>query len=99
MTMDPGWHTYWRHPGDSGIAPTFDWSKSQNVAEIEVLWPAPLRFDQPGDMTIGYKDRIVRSKEHTSELQSLMRLSYAVFCLKKKKDIKGYKHNNTNNIK
>mgnify|MGYP000492361752 CR=1 FL=1 len=59
MTMDPGWHTYWRHPGDSGIAPTFDWSKSQNVAEIEVLWPAPLRFDQPGDMTIGYKDRIV----------------------------------------
>src|SRR3546814_9968924 len=28
---------------------------------------------------------IVRSEEHTSELQSLMRLSYAVFCLKKKK--------------
>src|SRR3546814_6186758 len=29
-----------------------------------------------------------RSEEHTSELQSLMRISYAVFCLKKKKDIK-----------
>src|SRR3546814_9388091 len=29
-------------------------------------------------------DRIVRSEEHTSELQSLMRISYAVFCLKKK---------------
>src|SRR3546814_9155786 len=29
--------------------------------------------------------RIVRSEEHTSELQSLMRISYAVFCLKKKK--------------
>src|SRR3546814_2974096 len=29
----------------------------------------------------------VRSEEHTSELQSLMRISYAVFCLKKKKDI------------
>src|SRR3546814_5482744 len=28
--------------------------------------------------------RIVRSEEHTSELQSLMRISYAVFCLKKK---------------
>src|SRR3546814_6475347 len=48
-----------------------------------------------------------RSEEHTSELQSLMRISYAVFCLKKKKnyttkDIKNilthhtqYKHNNT----
>src|SRR3546814_1172897 len=31
-----------------------------------------------------------RSEEHTSELQSLMRISYAVFCLKKKKDIKRY---------
>src|SRR3546814_10592322 len=30
----------------------------------------------------------VRSEEHTSELQSLMRISYAVFCLKKKKHIK-----------
>src|SRR3546814_18245787 len=32
--------------------------------------------------------RIIRSEEHTSELQSLMRISYAVFCLKKKKQIK-----------
>src|SRR3546814_9504689 len=31
-----------------------------------------------------YFDRITRSEEHTSELQSLMRISYAVFCLKKK---------------
>src|SRR3546814_14694072 len=31
--------------------------------------------------------RSARSEEHTSELQSLMRISYAVFCLKKKKDI------------
>src|SRR3546814_1803986 len=31
------------------------------------------------------KDNPVRSEEHTSELQSLMRISYAVFCLKKKK--------------
>src|SRR3546814_3161215 len=32
--------------------------------------------------------RVVRSEEHTSELQSLMRISYAVFCLKKKKNNK-----------
>src|SRR3546814_2362389 len=32
-----------------------------------------------------YKERNLRSEEHTSELQSLMRISYAVFCLKKKK--------------
>src|SRR3546814_9839171 len=33
----------------------------------------------------GVSDRRVRSEEHTSELQSLMRISYAVFCLQKKK--------------
>src|SRR3546814_7458925 len=32
----------------------------------------------------------MRSEEHTSELQSLMRISYAVFCLKKKKNIRQY---------
>src|SRR3546814_4999483 len=32
-------------------------------------------------------DQLARSEEHTSELQSLMRISYAVFCLKKKKNI------------
>src|SRR3546814_4128693 len=47
----------------------------------------------PPDRTVGARRRIaeglalelVRSEEHTSELQSLMRISYAVFCLKKKK--------------
>src|SRR3546814_7845633 len=39
----------------------------------------------------------MRSEEHTSELQSLMRISYAVFCLKKKKTKKKHKHaTNTN---
>src|SRR3546814_6377343 len=37
---------------------------------------------------VGCKQLLPRSEEHTSELQSLMRISYAVFCLKKKKDIK-----------
>src|SRR3546814_6617987 len=40
---------------------------------------------------IGFSGQILRSEEHTSELQSLMRISYAVFCLKKKK----YKENKT----
>src|SRR3546814_3112023 len=38
-----------------------------------------------------------RSEEHTSELQSLMRISYAVFCLKKKKQINNKTHNKKNN--
>src|SRR3546814_2022530 len=42
-------------------------------------------------------DEASRSEEHTSELQSLMRISYAVFCLKKKKQNKHTKHINTYN--
>src|SRR3546814_2672867 len=38
----------------------------------------------------------IRSEEHTSELQSLMRISYAVFCLKKKKTHKNENNNNIN---
>src|SRR3546814_6824141 len=42
---------------------------------------------------------LVRSEEHTSELQSLMRISYAVFCLKKKNQTTKRKSSNTNNLK
>src|SRR3546814_6656548 len=41
-----------------------------------------VRLEEPREVAPG--DRLVRSEEHTSELQSLMRTSYAVFCLKKK---------------
>src|SRR3546814_5103600 len=41
---------------------------------------------------------ITRSEEHTSELQSLMRISYAVFCLKKKKNSKANKYDRNDNI-
>src|SRR3546814_2742224 len=52
-----------------------------------------LRLGRPGNEGIGRRlihrrlGLAVRSEEHTSELQSLMRISYAVFCLKKKKKI------------
>src|SRR3546814_6881580 len=49
----------------------------QQVADIENLAYA-------GDL-LKYRVETERSEEHTSELQSLMRISYAVFCLKKKK--------------
>src|SRR3546814_7177877 len=44
-------------------------------------------------------DRIQRSEEHTSELQSLMRISYAVFCLKKKKQNTTHSIHNKHTIK
>ncbi len=43
--LQPGWKTYWRTPGDSGVPPRFDFSKSDNVEAVTILWPAPMKFD------------------------------------------------------
>src|SRR3546814_13231082 len=48
----------------------------------DILFPADDVIVEVKSLTT---DRAARSEEHTSELQSLMRISYAVFCLKKKK--------------
>ena len=54
-----GAKTYWRSPGDAGVAPRFDWSGSTNVASVEVLWPAPLRFEDGEGWSIGYRDHVL----------------------------------------
>jgi len=43
IRLDPGWHTYWRYPGESGVPPRFDFTGSENVESVTVLWPAPKR--------------------------------------------------------
>jgi DsbC/DsbD-like thiol-disulfide interchange protein len=60
LQMPQGWKTYWRDPGDAGgVPPSFDWSKSGNLAAAQVLYPAPKRFtDRAGD-TVGYKGTVV----------------------------------------
>jgi DsbC/DsbD-like thiol-disulfide interchange protein len=58
--LQPGWKTYWRTPGDSGVPPRFDFSKSENVEAVTVLWPAPLMFDDgAGGHSMGYHDKVV----------------------------------------
>src|SRR6201992_3369679 len=58
--LQPGWKTYWRTPGDSGVPPRFDFSKSDNVEAVTILWPAPLVFDDgAGGTSLGYHDQIV----------------------------------------
>jgi DsbC/DsbD-like thiol-disulfide interchange protein len=60
IQLQPGWKTYWRSPGDSGVPPRFDFSKSDNVEAITVLWPAPQKFDDgAGGTSLGYKQQVV----------------------------------------
>src|SRR3546814_4187474 len=66
--------------------------------------PPPLRLGQEVDVQRGDADlpadldHARRSEEHTSELQSLMRISYAVFCLKKKNNTRKRTNTYTHNI-
>lgn len=55
ITLEDEWYTYWRTPGDGGLAPTLDWSASTNVKDVVVGWPAPQRFEQDGLFSFGYK--------------------------------------------
>src|SRR6267142_691691 len=60
IQLQPGWKTYWRNPGDSGVPPRFDFSKSDNVEAVTILWPAPMKFDDgAGGHSLGYKQQIV----------------------------------------
>jgi DsbC/DsbD-like thiol-disulfide interchange protein len=60
LQLKPGWHTYWRAPGDSGVPPRFDFAKSDNVEAVTVLWPAPKKFDDgAGGTSLGYLDQVV----------------------------------------
>src|SRR3546814_8999459 len=55
------------------------------LAALSALEGSPLAPRVGYDVMINSDEETGRSEEHTSELQSLMRISYAVFCLKKKK--------------
>src|ERR1700675_4300994 len=58
--LQAGWKTYWRSPGDSGVPPRFDFSKSENIEAVTVLWPAPSKFDDgAGGYSLGYHDQVV----------------------------------------
>ena len=55
IIMQPGWHTYWRYPGASGIPPSFDFSASQNIKTQTPVFPAPYFFDDGAGGFFGYE--------------------------------------------
>jgi suppressor for copper-sensitivity B len=59
IRLAPGWHAYWRTPGDAGLPPSIDWNGSQNVASTAISWPAPRRFSLDGLETQGYENGVV----------------------------------------
>ena len=56
--IQPGWHTYWRNPGDSGGATTLDWSLPVGVTAGDIVWPVPERQRLQDLMNYGYQGRV-----------------------------------------
>ena len=52
--IEPGWHLYWKNPGDTGLAPTFDWQLPAGMKMQEMKWPVPSYFERGGTAFYGY---------------------------------------------
>ena len=82
--LKPGWKTYWRTPGDSGMPAQFDFAASENVDSVTVLWPAPIRFpDGSGGYSYGYKDAVIlplriNAKQADKPVKLRAKIAYAV---------------------
>ncbi len=60
IAMPEGWTTYWRNPGDAGIAPLLDFAASKNVGAADVSFPVPTRQDDGADtITNIYRGTVV----------------------------------------
>jgi len=59
IRLAPGWKTYWRYAGDSGVPPRFRFDRSDNVANVAALFPAPHGFSDESGESIGYKVGVI----------------------------------------
>ena len=62
--IKPGWHIYWKYPGDAGLATDIRWRLPDSWSAGPLLWPTPIAFTQSGDLAgYGYEDRVVLASE------------------------------------
>jgi len=59
IALNDGFYTYWKMPGDNGLAPTFDWSGSTNVKDVAVSWPTPKRITLMDMNSFGYEQGVL----------------------------------------
>jgi thiol:disulfide interchange protein DsbD len=59
LRLAPGWHTYWRNPGDAGAAPSLELTLPAGVKAGPIVWPTPRRMTEGGLTTYGYTDQVL----------------------------------------
>ena len=57
--IDPGWHTYWVNPGDSGAPPEITWRLPEGASASEFRWPYPERIPYGPLVNFGYEDQVL----------------------------------------
>jgi DsbC/DsbD-like thiol-disulfide interchange protein len=57
--LEPGWHTYWVNPGDSGEPAKIDWSLPAGWSAGPLVWPPPRRMSNPAGVDYGYEDQVI----------------------------------------
>ncbi len=67
LEPEPGWHVYWRNPGEAGLSTEIAYELPRGFKVSELLWPAPISFEQPGGIVgYGYEDPVVLAAEVTA---------------------------------
>ena len=64
LDLEPGWHTYWQYPGDSGLPPKMTWQLPEGWTAGPIEFAVPHQFPEPGDMIVyGYeRQQLLRAK-------------------------------------
>lgn len=57
--LDPGWHIYWKNPGDSGTPPKVQWDLPPGFSAGTLFWPAPVRLGKVPIVDYGYEDEVL----------------------------------------
>ena len=57
--LEPGWHIYWKNPGDSGQPPRLQWQLADGLTAGEIEWPVPKRLPVGPLMDYGYEDEVL----------------------------------------
>jgi len=58
LKMDKNWHTYWKNPGDSGLATTVKWELPSGWKAQPLKWPYPQKFKEAHLVTYGYEGEV-----------------------------------------
>lgn len=59
FTLAEHWHVYWRNPGESGLAPSVEWTLPEGFSAGPIQWPAPRRVDSGGIVGYGYEGSVL----------------------------------------